>query len=64
MITFSELRELFLTLALIGGLSGAFFFFDTPIDFNAEKPVPMPLRTVANPVVHIDVPTHNIFEPR
>lgn len=79
MVSLSESRELLLIVALIGGFAGAFFFFDTPVPTSLEElrlvitPAPshaprvlgasthIPL--VANPVVHIDIPPHNIFEP-
>lgn len=77
MVTLSESRELLLAVALIGGFSGAFLLFNKPIDFNRDKLIPSPtpsqdsrvlgestrILLVANPVVHIDVPAHNIFAP-
>ncbi|OGY30945.1 MAG: hypothetical protein A3C02_01100 [Candidatus Andersenbacteria bacterium RIFCSPHIGHO2_02_FULL_45_11] len=75
MVSLSELRELLIVLALIGGFSGAFLFFDASTSLSVNTPQAKPslaprvlgasthIPLVANPVVHIDIPPHNIFEP-
>lgn len=76
MVTFLEVRELVLAVALIGGFIGATFVFQDepsfPVDEFLATPTPSrdprvlevstPVTVVANPVVHIDIPEHNIFE--
>lgn len=79
MVSLSDTRELLLISTLIGGFAGAFLFFDTPAPISLGElrfiATPTPshaprvlgasthIPLVANPVVHIDVPAHNIFEP-
>ncbi len=75
MVSLPESRELLLILALIGGFAGAFLFFDASTSLSVNAPQAKPTHAprvlgasthiplVANPVVHIDVPAHNIFEP-
>lgn len=62
MVTLTESRELLLILALIGGCSGAFLLLNKPLDASTSLSVNT-AQIVANPVVHIDVPAHNIFAP-
>ncbi len=70
MVSLSEIRELLLALALIAGFSGALAVMNMPLSFSfdlpKELPTPVPSRAprVANPVVHIVVPEHNIFAPQ
>ncbi len=69
MVASGDTKELFVTIALIAGFSVAGFFVqqDKPlsggsISFDIEETFgAVPL--VANPVVHISVPAHNIFAP-
>ena len=72
MVSFAEIREFLYTLLLVGGLSVAgvflyvqmgdnlFVFTSRPVAHH-ERMAASPIVLVANPVVHIQVPEHNIF---
>ncbi len=72
MVSFAEIREFLYTLLLVGGLSVAgtllyaqmggklFISVDNPV-VHHERMTASPIVLVANPVVHIQVPEHNIF---
>ncbi len=73
MIPTSETRELFSTIVLIGGFSLAGLFvsgglqdvsLNSPAGYGPQAEAGIRhVAFVANPVVHISLPEHNIFTP-
>lgn len=70
MVSIPDVRELLLTAALIGGFSGAgIVMMGVQPSFSSlvgtSTPTQMQSRSlpIANPVVSITVPEHNIFAP-
>jgi hypothetical protein len=69
MVASQDMRELFLTILLIGSFSIAGLFLERS-EHVVNEPVSPEVAgmgaitpLVANPVVHISVPAHNIFAP-
>lgn len=69
MVASEDTKELFVIMILISGFSVAGFFVEQkkplperPISLNVQS-APRSVSLVANPVVHISVPAHNIFAP-
>lgn len=71
MVSIPETRELFVVLTLIAGLSGTSLFFDAATSIATpmvpQLALPQRIETglvfVANPVVRINLPEHNVFAP-
>lgn len=78
MVSFPEMRELLLVIALIGGFVGATFVLDDSPSRSVDELVAIAtpqgegrvlgasthIMLEANPVVSITVPEHNIFAPQ